>query len=355
MRNKYLKEFEKTIANIKKNKEKEVNKMNIWEKMRRKKGLTRVEVAKKMGISEEKVKEVENNMREMPTKEVNNYIKNIFEVSNAEREIELAKAKEWYEKADFKKLLKEFGFKTQGELARKLEVDSSSISCWFAKKTGSRHIGQNSLLKLYYFFNDEFNKVTTKSAPKQESKKVKVTNRAVDRKTAIKWWRDFDLKKAIATMGVKNQKDFANKYNFPQSAVSDWSNKKTTPQYENLTRLYNIFNEPKEEPTSIAGLISTHENVTILESTEPMLNFSTLSQEEMGQKETTFKPSDFSDLVYNNYYQYIPEEPICVKEPTSDLKEDTTKDLILENRELKQRIARYEALIDIIISKNNEN
>ena len=321
--------------------------MNIWEKMRRKKGLTRVEIAKEMGISEEKVKEVEKNMRTMPKNEIDKYIKSIHNMSNGERELKIAEAKAWYEKADFKTLMKEFGYKTQAELAEVLHCDKSSISTWFAKSTGNHKIGTSSLLKLYYFFNDGFNKKIsseTIETPEKHTKDIK--DYSVDRETALNWWKGFDLKQAIINMPVKNQKDFCRKYNLRQSGVSEWSNRKATPQTNNLMKLYEIFNGREEvkveEPISIPEFMPK-ENVTVFKGTEP-ISISVLSPEEMGQEATIFKPSDFDNLVYNDY-----------EEPTSELKEDTTKDLILENRELKQRIARYEALIDIIISKNKEN
>jgi len=319
------------IANMKKNKEKEVKKMNIWEKMRRKKGLTRVEIAREMGISEEKVKEVENNMREMPTKEVDKYIKNIHNMNNGEREITIAQARSWYEITDFKSLMKEFGFANQREVAKTIGVDPSSISVWFNKKKGSHEIGTNSLLKLYYFFNDEFNK-------KLPTEKVKTPTK---RETMIKWWKGFDLKKAIATMGVKNQKDFSRKYNFPQSAVSDWSNKKATPQIDNLTRLYEIFNGKEETKV------------------EEPINVSSSIVEPVSIEDPVFTPSDFNNIVYDNYYQYIPEseEPIYVEQPKEDKDiytstlNGTIEMLENENKKLRQQIARYETLIDLLINK----
>lgn len=345
--------------------------MNIWEKMRRKKGLTRVEIAKEMGISEEKVKEVEKNMRTMPKNEIDKYIKSIHNMSNGERELKIAEAKSWYEITDFKSLMKEFGFTNQNEVAKAIGVDPSSISVWFNKKDGDHKIGTNGLLKLYYFFNNEFNKKISTPEPVVEIKINKNVEVPTDRKILLNWYNNFDMKKGIRELGFKDQKSFALATGFPQGSISDWCRKACLPNTGKLIRLYEIFNgkeetkveEPtinvdttsivEEEPINISNFMPK-ENVTVFKGTEP-ISISVLSPEEMGQKATVFKPSDLDDIVYNNFYQYIPEEPTHIEEPTSELKEDTTKDLILENRELKQRIARYETLIDIIISKSKEN
>jgi len=321
-----------------KDKEREVkNKMNIWEKMRRKNGLTRVELAKEMGINEERLKEVENNMREMPTNQVDNYISKVNNISKGERNIKIAEARNWYEQVNLKELMKEFGYENQSELAKTLGVDPSSISVWFNKKNGSKKIGTNSLLKLYYFFNNEFNKKLENKNTKNEPNKVQNKLSKKETNTLYKWYNVYDLKKAVIETG-KKQKELAKEIGIAQSCLCTYISKQVKPTEANLRKLYDYFNkleEEKEEPTVSVDTTSIIEEQNI-------------------PNEQSFEPSDFDDLVYDNYYSYIPNDNdiIYVETPTSQLKEDTTKTLIEENKELKQRLARYETLIDIIVKNN---
>lgn len=372
--------------------------MNVWEKMRRKKGLTRVEIAKEMGISEEKVKEVEKNMRTMPKNEIDKYIKSIHNMSNGERELKIGEARSWYEKTDFKSLMKEFGFKSQKEVAKAINVDPSSISVWFNKKKGKQEIGNNSLLKLYYFFNDEFNKRISTPEPVVENIIDDNIETSTDRKVLLNWYNNFDMKQGIRDLGFKDQKSFALATGFSQGSLSDWCRKACLPNTGRLMRLYEIFNGKEENKPvlSVADEIEKH-NKEMLEWYDKTDFIKLLEEKHITQKELSRKlnlPSSTInnwfrkvsitqkgiETLYNifnntkkendteietaNYYRVLDQEETTptytISTPIdTPMVEDTTKEdlyrLKEENERLRKQTARYEALIDIIISENNVN
>lgn len=141
--------------------------MNVWEKTRKNSGLTRTEIANAMGISEEKIEQIEKGVREMPTEKVDEYLEKIRQLSSKERKIKLAEAKTWYYNVDLTQKMKEFGIVNQYKLAEILNAGQGSVSAWVNKKG----ISTENLLKLYYFFNDKFNKIVEEP----EEDKIKVT------------------------------------------------------------------------------------------------------------------------------------------------------------------------------------
>lgn len=273
---------------------------NVWEKMRKSKGVTRVEIAKEMGIDEEKLEEIENNSREMPKERIDEYVATVHKLSKKDRAIKVAKARAWYEQADLNKLIKEFGFDSQRDFANQFGCEQSSVSIWANKR---RKIGTPALLRLYYFFNDGFNKkVKTVEEPKGE----------VDLK---EWWGNFDLSNVIYKSGFKNQKEFAKSYGFSQSCISVWANKQAMPSNKSLKRLYELFGNTTEEVTE-----------------EPI-------KEEL---EETIEVEEEPVEVYTE------EDPQAIMESLSN---GAIKLLKEENEHLRKQIKRYEALIDMIILK----
>lgn len=289
---------------------------NVWEKMRKSKGVTRVEIAKEMGIDEEKLEEIENNSREMPKERIDEYVATIHKLSKKDRAIKVAEARAWYEQADLNRLIKEFGFDSQREFANHFGCEQSSVSIWANKR---RKIGTPALLRLYYFFNDGFNKkVKTVEEPKGE----------VDLK---EWWGNFDLSNVIYKSGFKNQKEFAKSYGFSQSCISVWANKQAMPSNKSLKRLYELFGNTTEE---------------VEEKTNNLA--SNIEKENTDEVETA------------NYCQVLDQEettPTYTISTTIDtlMEEDTTEEdlcrLKEENEHLRKQIKRYEALIDMIILK----
>lgn len=273
---------------------------NVWEKMRKSKGVTRVEIAKEMGIDEEKLEEIENNSREMPKERIDEYVATVHKLSKKDRAIKVAEARAWYEQTDLNRLIKEFGFDSQREFANHFGCEQSSVSIWANKR---RNIGTPALLRLYYFFNDGFNK------------KVKTVEEPKGKVDLKEWWDSFDLSDVIYKSGFKNQKEFAKSYGFSQSCISVWANKQAMPSNKFLKRLYELFGNTTNEVTE-----------------EPI-------KEEL---EETIEVEEEPVEVYTE------EDPQAIMESLSN---GAIKLLKEENEHLRKQIKRYEALIDMIILK----
>ena len=279
----------------------EAKKMNIWRRQRENSGVSRIEIANAMGISEQKLKEVEENTREMPRGRMDEYIKTVNDLSKKDRTIRMAQAKMWYEQADFKKLMYEFNIKTQLELAEKLNCSPSALCRWLQHKGA---VGTNAILKLYYFFNDEFNKVAVSS--------LSVEKKNVDYVNLQTWWKNFDLRAAIKETGLDTQKDFSKKIGIDERLVSNWCIGKRTPRYENMQALYDFFNNGKTE---------------VAEDNEP----NELEIEPVEEVETT-------SYVENDFPIEIPNE-------------DEIGTLREEVKTLRKQVSRYETLIDMVIER----
>lgn len=292
--------------------------MNLWEKKRKKAGVTRVEIANAMNISEDKVEELEKNMREMPHDKADEYLENLRKLSSKERKLKIAEAKVWYDTVNLNQLIKDFGYKSQAEFAKDFGCERSSVSVWVNKL---RPIGTNSLMKLYYFFNNEFNR----KVEKKETKKDEV----------IEWYKDFNFQQEFYKLNL-SQQEFSKKYQIAQSIISNLVNQKSRPSQKTIKKLYNIFNGLNQEP-SLEKL-----KVEIPEDTIYPI------EESNSEIETT------------NYYQVLDQEettptyeiPTTVDTP---VEEDTTREdlckLKEENERLRKQMARYEFLIDMAIKK----
>lgn len=291
--------------------------MNIWEKQRKNNGLTRFEMAKAMGISEEKIEQIESGVREMPTEKVDEYLEKMRNLSKTERKLKAAEARVWYENADLKKLISDFGFKNQREFARAIGCEQSSISIWANKK---KKIGTPALLKLYYFFNDGFNKVVETPTKAENSMVDDISKYCKD----LREW--YDKTDFIELLREKNltQKDISREFDIPFSTLNNWV-KKTSITKRGIETLYSIFGNAEQKSIKV--------NVD---------NTSKVLEEE---------PTP----MFTNYYQGLEEDttPTCTISTTIDtpMEEDTTKEdlcrLKEENERLRKQIARYELLIDM--------
>ena len=370
-------------------KEKEVFKMNIWEKMRKKNNLTRVEIANEMGISEEKVKEVENNMREMPKGKIDDYMGAIYK-SNKERKMKIAQAKIWWKDFDLVKGIKDFGFKSQREFAKDFGCGQPTVSEWCNKK---RPVGTPMLLKLYYFFNNEFNKKID-NKPRIELN----IGKAIEDIDLDEWYANYDFKKALKEYGL-NQGDIAKAINKPYSTASMWLNK-TAYSNKGKKLLYDYFSKletPKNENVKTPIDIMEQDYNKMLEWYVNTDLISLLKEKNLTQKELSRK-LDLPSSTLNNWFRKtiitkrgvetlynmfnvpveqdkaIEEQPIISVDETSKIiedtptytisatidtpiEEDTTEEdlcrLKEENERLKKQLARYEMLIDMALKGNN--
>lgn len=286
--------------------------MNIWEKERKKAGVTTIELANAMNISEEKVKEIEMNTRELPTSRVDEYLEHIRNLSRKDRDIKIAEARVWFSQIDLEEKIKEFGFKSQKEFAKKLGVVQSCISVWSRNK---RSISTNNLLKLYLFFNNEFNKQIER--PVVEVKK--------EQNNRYDWYVEFNLNKFMKENKLTN-KIMADGTGLGMGTISRLRNKypATMPT---INTLYNYVTEISKDKEEIQEEI---EELTFGEEEQ-------LAEEEIIKNNSVEIETNFED-----YFQG-PVIGITNEEEIKNLREELSKAI--------KQIKRYETLLDMIIDK----
>ena len=146
----------------------------LWSKLnnRNQSRKSNYEISKKTNIPEEKVKEIMNGERDLPTERVDDFVNAIKEDNKVEKEISVATAKKWIEETDLRAARIDFNYTTQGELAKELGVHSSVI-CRLENKILT-HVSDGLLIKYYDFLHNELNRKVRKSK-KTKSKRIKPT------------------------------------------------------------------------------------------------------------------------------------------------------------------------------------
>lgn len=181
-------------------------KNTLWNKLnnRNQKRKSNYEISKKTNIPEEKVKEIMNGEREVPTERVDDFVNAISENNKVEREISVATAKKWINETDLKALRLSFNYATQGELAEELGVHSSVI-CRLENKI-LNHVSDGLLIKYYDFLHNDLNK-RVKRKKKAPTKKVKVVELDLDNisdDVVNKWYEEFDFKSYLTNEKLNN-------------------------------------------------------------------------------------------------------------------------------------------------------
>lgn len=114
-------------------------------------------LAEDIGVEEIKIKELKQGKREIGgetmEKVLNSLEKN--KENKVENQIKKAEILSWYKNTDLAELRKNFGYKTQRELAKKLKRGQGTL-CALENKKVNRVC--NSLIELYDFYKNDFNK-----------------------------------------------------------------------------------------------------------------------------------------------------------------------------------------------------
>ena len=183
------------------------------------------DIARETGIDEEKIKELKNGERHIEGKTMEKVLDAINR-SKVDRTIEKAEIFEWYEKTDLKKLREKFGYKAQLHLAKALNMDCGSLNRIENKKFNKIN---NSIIRLYDFYNNDFNKKIDKPEKVKEN----------DKQVILDWYYNNDLKKL---RGKYTQKKLAKKVGIPQSSLWEIENHKHKKASLSLIKLYNYYN-----------------------------------------------------------------------------------------------------------------
>ena len=174
--------------------------MSFWDKKNRNKK-TNYDISKETGIPEEKVKEIMKGEREVPTDRVDTLNKALETSNKAERSIRILNAKGWLKKTDLSRLRLSWGYISQKEVAEAIGMAQSSYSLIESKKYDI--LSNNSLLKVYDFFNDELNKKVSKGLEKVN--KGKGSKASVVSKEALDWYNNTDIKALLKEHNISQR------------------------------------------------------------------------------------------------------------------------------------------------------
>ena len=200
-------------------------------------------LANKLGVEEEKIKELKNGEREITGKTIDK-VMNVINEDKMIDKIKEIEIRQWYNDTDLKKLRKDFGYISQCELAKVIGCDNSVI-CNFENKKPIKWVSPK-LIDYYNFFQDDFNKKINKKQviKKQPIKKMsKAQKTKLEREKIMIWYKNTDIKKL---RGNVPQREMANRIGCAQSSLSDIENKKMAgKRLDALKKVYEYFN--KEE------------------------------------------------------------------------------------------------------------
>lgn len=114
-----------------------------------------IELSGKLNVDEEKIKELKEGKRIIEGETLERTLNKINQQTPAEKKMNDVKIFDWYMRTDLKLLRLKFGFAHQHELAKEVGIAQSTI-CHLERKKVKKMT--KSIKKLYYFFNNDFNK-----------------------------------------------------------------------------------------------------------------------------------------------------------------------------------------------------
>ena len=189
-------------------------------------------IANKIGVDEEKIKELKSGKRDIEGETFNKVLE-VVEEENTRRDITNMEILQWYRDTDLKALREKYGYKNQTEVARILGCNSSTICNFEKKKPGFVKDVTPRLEQLYYFYKNGFNK-------KIESKReiaIKESNRKSE---VFSWYNKSNIRSYRLLDGV-TLKDRAKEIGIPTSSLNDLENRRIRRYTNNMEIVYNYY------------------------------------------------------------------------------------------------------------------
>lgn len=140
--------------------------MNFYEKKNKKSAFSIKELASLLNVSEEKIKELENEERNIGGDTLEEYLK-FANMSVTEKKIKRLELLNWFKGIDIKRIREEFGFKSQKDFANEVGLVQSVISC--IESGTCENPTFLTLYKLNKFLTNDFNKKIEREEPKSIS------------------------------------------------------------------------------------------------------------------------------------------------------------------------------------------
>lgn len=225
------------------------------------------DIARETGVDEEKIKELVNGERSIEGETINKVMTAINRDKH-EREIEKLNIFEWYKNTDLKALRESFGYEKQLHLSSFLGIDKGEFNRFENKKFNRIN---NTIIKMYDFYHNDFNKRIDKNAELSTVKKQDVTATKTTRIKSenydkiMEWYNNTDIK---ALRGTTPQKELARLSHVAQSSLSvieqkKFEEKKDKVSFASLERLYNYYNSKKNKHLNGDRLLDWYNSVDI--------------------------------------------------------------------------------------------
>nr|DAL31272.1 MAG TPA_asm: Regulatory protein [Caudoviricetes sp.] len=143
-----------------------------------------VELSNELNVDEEKIKELKEEKREIEGETLDRVLEITNKKTPLERKIENSNIYNWYLNTNLAELRLKFGYRRQKDLGNEIGIGQGTI-CQIEQKKLKTVSG--SLKKMYYFFNNDFNKQIENDKIKKTIEKKQVENKSeVSDETLIK-------------------------------------------------------------------------------------------------------------------------------------------------------------------------
>lgn len=217
------------------------------------------DVARDMGVDEEKIKELKEGERQVEGATMDKVLQSVNK-SQVERDIEKLNIFEWYNNTDLKALRKEFGYKNATTLAEVLKVEKSAISRAENKKYNKIN---KTIIKLYDFYHNDFNKNIKEEEQIENNEKSSIVKDKEEKKKIYQWYLDTDIEKL---RGNLSQKAISNLIGMAQSNWCKLERHLVTRYCENMGKIYNYFHGTESQNSLNNEELKTGEKDIVAES-----------------------------------------------------------------------------------------
>ena len=217
------------------------------------------DVARDMGVDEEKIKELKEGERQVEGATMDKVLQSVNK-SQVERDIEKLNIFEWYNNTDLKALRKEFGYKNATTLAEVLKVEKSAISRAENKKYNKIN---KTIIKLYDFYHNDFNKNIKEGEQMESNEKSSIVKDKEEKKKIYQWYLDTDIEKL---RGNLSQKAISNLIGMAQSNWCQLERHLVTRYCENMGKIYNYFHGAESQNSLNSEELKAGEKDIVAES-----------------------------------------------------------------------------------------
>lgn len=217
------------------------------------------DVARDMGVDEEKIKELKEGERQVEGATMDKVLQSVNK-SQVERDIEKLNIFEWYKNTDLKALRQEFGYKNAVALAKVLKIENSGISRAENKKYDKIN---KTIIKLYDFYHNDFNKNIKEEEQIDNNETSSIVKDKEEKNKIYQWYLGIDMKEL---RGNLSQQEISKKIGMGQSSWCQLERHLVTKYCENMGKIYNYFHGVEPQNSLNSEELKTDEKDIIAES-----------------------------------------------------------------------------------------